>query len=274
MKKVLFTIAAVALAVAANAQFVVGSNLMFSRTSNSNELNGTEVYSQDNLTSFVFNRNGNAQVVGGEPFTSTFTNLQFTPHVGYCFNDKLEAGIYFGYSTTNQKTPFNEDEYFAKYISNEFDGGLYFRYSYAQLGKFKFFAQLYAGFYTTQSKLKYNREDLGEDEITWEHATIGGINLSQNINKTFGIEAQITPGLEYAINDHFMVNLYLNFLTLGFYTSTTTYKVEDMITNELNETKLRTTDFGLRIRSTQYNPGDFTLQDILNNIGFGIRYKF
>ncbi|MBQ0016670.1 MAG: transporter [Bacteroidales bacterium] len=243
MKKVFLFVAAVVFAFAANAQFTLTGSLGFDSYGKGQHYDGEKIFNGDSYKYNVFNIDLMA---------------------GYQFNEKWEAGIILGYSTGADKyfipsgkimqnqdmESFSKDgEYYEKEIRNEFSAGIYGRYTFASVGKLNFFAQASAEFYIENEKLE-TKDALGSRTDDYETAGKG-------LDKTIGFNIAITPGVNYALNEHLSFDLWLNFISLEYNNYKTTTKTM------LNK------DFG-----STYSYFSFSCDGFGNFVSLGIKYRF
>ena len=126
MKKVFLTLTMVALAMAANAQFILGGQLGFNTTS------GT--YTQENVTPVWDMPNYKGM------------NLTFAPTISYVLSDNMQIGLGINY-TYGAGTNYNlaayalNQEVWTKTVRTSFSVAPYFRYYFAQAGNFNFFCE-------------------------------------------------------------------------------------------------------------------------------------
>ncbi|MBP9991221.1 MAG: outer membrane beta-barrel protein [Bacteroidales bacterium] len=218
MKKVLLTIACVAFAFAANAQWVVSGNLGF--TSHGGHCERTDVVG-NTTTNYT---------LPGDNGAKTFA-LEIMPSIGYRINDNMQAGLGlgFGYYGGTEFDPITyaltDKEEWAKASYMQFKVAPYFRYYFAQAGKFSFFAEatLSLGF-TSKGKVHEYRSamnPLPEIDTTYTGDT-----------KHFALGFSIVPGINYQLNDHFSVDCYIDLLSLNYQMTKATFYEEDEILGE------------------------------------------
>ena len=206
MKKVLLTIACVAFAFAANAQWVVSGNIGINANGGHSEYTGVLGATTTNYTT---------------PATKTF-GLNIVPSIGYRINDNMQAGlgIGFGYNKTTTFNPAvyalaNDKEDWTSTGRANIKIAPYFRYYFAQAGKFSFFAEATLNFgFMTKGKTHYF-DNTGLVQID---TTIAGNT------KVFGLGFNIVPGINYQLNDNFSVDCYIDLLSLNYQmTKSTTF---------------------------------------------------
>lgn len=187
MKKALLFFAVVAFAFTANAQFFVGGNL-------------------------GLHRDASGAAYDGKTYGAKDVNFDFTfaPKVGYQINDAFQVGAKFlwnrfdalSYSallTDDYKVDYKDNHYI-----NMFGFGIFARYNVYNTGSLTVFceADLSMLFGTWKNSRTYVDGE-GAD------ATVDGAKTT-----TFGVG--ITPGLNYAFNEHFSMDLYLDLLGISY----------------------------------------------------------
>ena len=187
MKKALLFFAVVAFAFTANAQFFVGGNL-------------------------GLHRDATGAAYDGKTYGDKTVNFDFTfaPKVGYQINDAFQVGAKFlwdrsdalSYSallTDDYKVDYKDNHYI-----NMFGFGIFARYNVYNAGSLTVFceADLSMLFGTWKNSRTYVDGE-GAD------ATVDGAKAT-----TFGVG--ITPGLNYAFNEHFSMDLYLDLLGISY----------------------------------------------------------
>ena len=243
MKKVFLTLALAAFAFAANAQFVVSGNLGFNHTSDQNIRDGKTDYS------------------GNPEKTSSF---ELSLRGGCMITEKLTVGIDFGFGFSGNTK--NESSYpgtdvnavsttvWTKNPVLGFD--LFARYNAFQVGKITAFAETTVGFSTVQNKWKVE-----------SHALASTTEVVLTRTNTLSIE--VVPGLNYALNEHWSMDVYLEFMGLGFYhqkdswTDGTDVKKYDGKNYDVTNT------FDLSI-----NNGQISGVGLATGVRFGINYAF
>lgn len=209
MKKLFITIAFVAAAMFASAQLYVGGSLGFGTQT------GKEEFKTDDLT-----------VTTDDPKVFGFT---FAPSVGFMFADNMGVGVDLLFGLDQSK--YKSDDYTATYKTTNIGFAPYFRYVFAEVDNFKFYAD---------AKLKYvlstpkGKVEMGETttEITGDKTT------------TFGFG--IVPGMAYQLTDNISMNCALNILELGFQSTKTVDKdhVEEGVVGDLTT---KTNEFGFGV---------------------------
>ena len=200
MKKLFITLAFVAATMFASAQFYVGGDLGLGFGSDKTTYDGTTTT------------------------TSKTFDFNFNPNVGFMFSDNMGAGLEinlgFGKDTTPKNDPIPEN------IDKHTTFGItpYFRYVFAEVDNFKFYADAKFNFSTT----KYKNVNDGK--------TTDG-------NKVMKLGVNVVPGFAYNFTDHISMNAEINILKLGWnMTKTTTPKdAAD------KETVYKNSDFGFGI---------------------------
>ena len=190
MKKLFITIAFVAATMFASAQFFVGGNLGLDF--GSAKLESTKV-------------------------ASTF-GFTIAPGVGYMFNDNMGVGVDILFSSdkvTNKVTD-------AWTKTTNFGIEPYFRYVFAEVDNFKFYAD---------ARFNYNREkDSAKDD-------------DGHGDKTTDLGINIVPGMQYNFTDNISMVARLNVLRLGWNMST--LETYDPVDDK--NVKYKTSGFGLGI---------------------------
>lgn len=212
MKKLFITIAFVAAAMFANAQFFVGGGLGLTTEGGKTKQSGNGVTVEaDAPKSFGF---------------------QFVPTVGYMFNDNIGVGLDLGFSfsKTVQDNLFDadNDKYKETTKTTTIAFAPFFRYVFAEVDNFKFYCDAKFAFASSKPKVK--------DEYT-------DLNLTIEVDgpKMTGFAVGVIPGIQYNFTDHISVNAKLNLLSLGYTTAKRT--------QEANGTKFTqtTNNFGFGI---------------------------
>ena len=246
MKKVFLTLALAAFAFAANAQFVVSGNLAFSHSGEKNIRNDDAVYT------------------AGPQKTTAF---ELALRGGYALNEKLTVGIDLGFGINNVKTETAgttatevNTTVITKAPSFTFD--VFARYNAFQLGKFNVFAEASIGFGSMQWGKTHT--DVNTPSATSDVVT----------GKITSLTFAVVPGLNYAFNEHWSMDIYLNFMNLGFQHNKTSWAKADattgLTTDEYDDKNYDVDNaFGLIL-----NNGQLSGNGILNNIRFGINYAF
>lgn len=199
MKKVLLTIACVAFAFAANAQWVVSGNLGFTSNGGHQEINN------------VLGTVSNNYVVPGY-LTTKSHSLEIVPSIGYKFNDNMQAGLKFGI-VYNKNTNFNalayaaDKEDYTSVSGTSFEIAPYFRYYFAQAGKFNFFAEATVDLGFMPHSKTHFFDNFGP-------VAIDTVVESNTKYMAFGIS--IVPGVNYQLNDHFSIDCYIDLLSLNY----------------------------------------------------------
>ena len=213
MKKLFITIAFVAAAMFAQAQFFVGGNLGMSTTSRTYKLEG-----------------GGLSISQDLPKSFTFT---IAPSVGFMFNDNMGVGLDlgFGFGKTTRK---NYDDETGELIDTRttketiISFAPYFRYVFAEIDNFKFYCD---------AKLAYS---MIKPKVTIEG---GNTTVTVDGNKTTQFGIGVVPGMAYMLTDNISMNCALNILELGF--NTTTEKAEG---DGVTET-YKTNEFGFGVNN-------------------------
>lgn len=267
MKKALLTLALAAFAFAANAQFVLGGQIDF------RSFGGSTAYNHvDPIAAGSYD-----YVTPG--YTEVNTNtLSILPKIGYNLNEKMQVGAKLGF-VWNKTKDFSGYDVIRSQVA-DFEGWTsesslgfivapYFRYNFANSGKFTFFCE-------AQVALQINPN---AKLHTYNSAyTIAGVNIAEVDEddltysfKSTSIALTIVPGVNYKINDKFSADLYVDLLGLGFTHRTTTtfndYTVGGVA--DTYETTRNYNDFYLMA-----NCDAQTLRNHLNVFRLGFNYHF
>ena len=238
MKKVFLTLALAAFAMGANAQFVVSGNFGCTHSADQSVRDGNVVYTTS-------------------PQKSTDFNINLT--AGYRLNEKLQLGVALGYGnyTTITETslvanPTNVNTTTTNTFS-EFNAGVYARYYAAQFGKFNLFGEAMCRVLTSSG--------LNKNEV----ANVTTENVRP---KSFGFELSVVPGLNYSINEHLSLDLYLDFMNLGYSHTKYTYADPANPKEYTDDNYDITNACGLVINN------GITGNFFLNNFRLGLNYAF
>lgn len=267
MKKVLLTIALVAFAITANAQYVLGGSVGFNHTG------GSITYHGDGPAHPDWHYPGPNNNVK----TSSFT---FAPKLGYQLNDKMQIGLQIGfisYSETDYNpSGSNFDIYYAtidgfegweKNSYKEFYIAPYFRYNIAKFGKFTFFCEGEArlGFYPRAKSHFYNTsvvDGLGNEVL----APVDNEVIYDGKAKDLLIS--IVPGLNYSLTSNISFDLYIDLFGISYYRSKgisyNWYAVDDQDYMEYIDSY-----FGLNATLSSQ-----TIRDHLTNFRLSFNYHF
>ncbi len=206
MKKVLFTLALVAFAFAANAQFVVGGQIGYN-TNGGNTANETVA--------------GGTTTAWDVP-TDIYSTLTLLPKIGYNLNDKMQVGLSFGLNYNYAKEfntvyggaytgMVNDAEDWTITSNTDIVLAPYFRYTLVNFTeKLTLFCEAQLGL-TFSGKPKYTEHATAYAGLTAVDTTFKGNTKATVVNFT------ITPGLNYKISDNFSADLYIDLLGLGYY---------------------------------------------------------
>lgn len=233
MKKVLLTIAAVAFAFAANAQFVIGGQLGF--TSNGGHMDYTAV-AGSTTTAFTVPGSVSMAAVTAQKTMA----LTIMPKVGYQLNDQMQAGLSFGIA--NNKTI--DYSPYANYYSASIEGfegyvsrtsmnwvvAPYFRYNFAEMGNFTLFceAQITLMGGAADKIHEYNTAvTTAGVGVTGPYVAIPATDTTyKDDTKSFTFGFSVVPGLNYKLGESCSLDLYVDLFRLGF-TSTKTTVFQD-----------------------------------------------
>lgn len=229
MKKVLFTLALAAFAVAANAQFVLGGQIQYTTNGYNNHYVGV-----------VGPATTDVNTPGDQWANQNTSTLTILPKIGYNLNDKMQIGLAFG--LTWDKT-VDYSGYLAQYAAIEnFEGwerstqtGIqiapYFRYNITEFKGFTLFceAQLGLTFGLNPSGREYH------SAYTLAGVTVDELDrdIREGREDTYtNIALTIVPGLNYKFNDSFSADLYIDLLGIGFtHRSEKTFRDWNVINN-------------------------------------------
>ena len=249
MKKVLLTLALAAFAFAANAQLIVGGNI---------GINGTS------------NKGVNTNTFGGTTTTTEITgpktlDFYIAPKIGYQINDNMSAGIILGFSHENTTRTLAGPWSPTMALATNYKGTLkdacnyisikpYFRYNVAQMNNLTFFCEAAVPVTIKTADKRVVNE---EGDIAGTHTT-STTEITDNKYTSFGLD--ITPGFNYALNEHLSLDIYLNAINLGFnmtktHTSTDSFKNDETVDTDIN--------WGLNVHSLPSAA-----------VSFGINYAF
>ena len=219
MKKVILTIAAVACAMAMNAQWVIGGQVSLS----------TEGGHYDRYI------NDNHYVVPNDQSTT----LTLLPKVGYNFNERFQVGLNFGITCTSG-TDYSQAGYEASALLHaDYENwshssvtgwkvAPYVRYNFAEFGKFTAFVEGEVALYGLGRGKVHEYEHIGD--VIHDDEYIGNTS-------NFGVDINVVPGLNFAFSPKFSADLYIDLLSLGFSSKTTTHydnQVDDINRTETN----------------------------------------
>ena len=248
MKKLFLTIAMVAFAMAANAQFVISGQLGFNTTG------------------------GNTHYEAVAPLTNAFdypatktTNFRFAPSIGYMLNDNMQVGLGLMYvtgSTVNYgalATYYAGQEDWMKGKGGAFGIAPYFRYYFAQAGNFNFFCEATLTFISS-----------GRD-----HTHVYDNSVNPVIDNEFDgptsytiLDFSVVPGVNYKFNDNWSADCYIDLAGLA-YTRTATKNYGTITDPDVLTSTDVATNFGLIANASAQ-----TLNAHFGNFRIGINYHF
>lgn len=237
MKKVFLTLTLAAFALVANAQFVVGGNLGFGVKNGKVTYDGTRYYP--------------TSAAAGLNKQSTFG---FNLTGGYQINDKIRVGLNLGWGFEKVKTdngaPLDPATIASTDVdkNNHFQIGVYGRYNCWTLGKWTVFNELNLGIATRTGYIEN---------------TASGVTNTVDDPKIFAFQAAIVPGFSYQVSEHVAFDLYLDFISLAFYTEKTTYTLAG------KEVAMSNTEFGLKIQNMGMSIADWN-----NAVRMGVSFTF
>ena len=126
------------------------------------------------------------------------TDITIMPKVGYWLNDKMQIGMQFGWGMEYRRYYLGGDD---KYGSNS-DPRLmftpYFRYNVATWKNFTVFCE-------AQANLTLDLESSSYNKVT--------DNTTDNNDAMTMIGLRVVPGMNYAFNEHFSMDLYINIVS-------------------------------------------------------------
>ena len=131
-----------------------------------------------------------------------------TPSVGYMFAENMGAGIDFGFGMTTVTTPKTDVTPEIKDKTTTWAVAPYFRYVFAEVDNFKFYADAKLG--------------LGGGKIksTADGETVDGPKVSY-------LGVGVVPGMAYMLTDNISMNCTLNILALSFEQNKTKVEASD-----------------------------------------------
>lgn len=191
MKKLFITIAFVAAAMFAQAQFFVGGNLGLG------------------IQNGKFKAEGNGMTLTqDQPKTFAFT---FAPTVGFMFNDKMGVGLdlMLGMGKNTQKDYSTDPAVTSTTKETTIGFAPYFRFVFAEVDNFKFYAD---------ARIEYL---MSKPKVTVEG---NGVTITADGDKTTNFGIGVVPGMAYYFTDNISMNCQLNLLELGFATQKTVSK--------------------------------------------------
>lgn len=246
MKKVFLTLTMVALAMAANAQFILGGQLGFNTTS------GT--YTQENVTPVWDMPNYKGM------------NLTFAPTISYVLSDNMQIGLGINY-TYGAGTNYNSAAYalnqevWTKTVRTSFSVAPYFRYYFAQAGNFNFFCEAALAFGISPRTKIHNYSNV---------PLVGYDDEFNGATKTSFVELSIVPGVNYKFSDKWSADCYIDLAGVVFnHNSVKTYvggtgtTKDDLVSTDV------TNNFGLIANASAQD-----LNAHLGNFRIGINYHF
>ena len=210
MKKLFITIAFVAATMFASAQLYVGGSLGFSTQTGKDEL-----------------KTDDQTITTDDPKQFAFT---FAPEVGFMFADNMGVGMSLNFDFWRAKQKDDDVTYSSKKTTIGF--APYFRYVFAEVDNFKFYADAKINYSLTTPKDKVE----------------GGENAFESTgDKTTTFGFGIVPGMAYQLTDNISMNCALNILELGFNSTKVVDKdhvEEGVVVGDLT-TKTNTFGFGV-----------------------------
>ena len=187
MKKLLFVLVFVTMAVASQAQLFVGGYLGFNRTGGNSEIT---IVAGSNTTTEA-------------SYSPRVSNFDIRPMVGYMMSDAIGFGVTVGYENTTTKGCTNTEnkEFDAKTTDSGFGFAPFFRYVFGDFGKIKVYAD---------AKLPLIFGSRKSENI------VNGKTVESKGPKLFEIGFNIVPSFSYQLNDHVSFNAELGLLSLGW----------------------------------------------------------
>ena len=244
MKKIALTLALAAFAMTANAQWILGGQLEF----NTNV--GTTHYEAIAPYTTAFNH----------PSTKT-ANLRIAPSISYVLNKKMQVGLsllYVTASTVNYGTPatyYAGQEDWVRGNGGAFGIAPYFRYYFAQAGKFNFFCEATLAFVSS-----------GRSHT---HTVTPVIDVENDGPTSYSIlDLSIVPGVNYKFNDKWSADCYINLAGLAL-TRTATRNYGTITDPDALTSSNYTINFGLMANASAQD-----LNTHLGNFSIGINYHF
>lgn len=202
MKKVLFMLAFAGMAMAANAQLILGGQIGFGANS------GTD------------NVNANAPLAAYNAPTGKVMNFTLAPTISYVLNEKMQVGVSLEY-TLGSVTNYTPAAYalgkedWQKLSSTTITIAPYFRYYVANHEKLNFFCEAQLG-------LGISPRDKGHAYDNTLTPTVDQDIKGGTSTTMLGLV--ITPGVNYRINDHLSADIYVDLAGLAFiHTATKNY---------------------------------------------------
>ena len=186
MKKLFITIAFVAATMFASAQLYVGGSLGFATQSGTDKVEGNGI-----------------SVTQDQPKYMGFT---FAPEAGFMFADNMGVGLQFGFGFAKE----TEKDYTFDPVATEtvktttIAFAPYFRYVFAEVDNFKFYADAKVSYAMAKPKAKFEQD---------------GTTVEVDGAKTTMLGVGIVPGMAYQLTDNITMNAALNILELGFQTT-------------------------------------------------------
>ena len=178
----------------------------------------------------------NQKYTPGTEYDQKSSNGNFTINIGKALNENTIAGInlsYLPYSANNYQSYMTN---MLKYQDNEFAAGVFYR-TYKKLGKeFYLFVEAGASYYWSNQS---GKDSIGKKELT---------------GSTWGVGADLYPGIAYKISKHFFLEL----------------SIPELINIRYNKTN--TTTQASTYVSDQFNISTSLSSDPLNALGIGFRF--
>lgn len=211
MRKFLFSLMFVAMAIVGQAQLYVGGTVGFGRTG------GKTDTTLDGKTQTTYD--------------ARKSSFQISPNVGYMLSDVIGIGIDFSLLRETDKTcpdPSN-GKYDNKTIQNTFVVAPYLRYVLADFGKIDIYAD-------AKIPLEFSG---GKNVFVHEN-----VKTEAKLPKGFGIGVSIVPGISYSFNEHLSINTEIGLLGIDYMFK----KVTDTSVKDVKKVT-KTNEFGIGINS-------------------------
>ncbi len=247
MKKVFLTLTMVAFAMAANAQFILGGQLGFSTTGGNTHY---EAIAPANAFDY--------------PATKT-TDLIIAPSIGYVLNDNMQVGLSLMYVTGSSINYGTVGTYYAghedwvKGKGGAFGIAPYFRYYFAQAGKFNFFCE------ATLTFIARGRSHTH----TYDNSVTPVIDVEADGPTSYSIiDFSIVPGVNYKFSDKWSADCYIDLAGLAF-THRATKNYGTLTDPDALVSTNVTNDFNLICNASAQD-----LNAHLGNFRIGINYHF
>lgn len=182
---------------------------------------------------------------GGEKSTSTSFNIK--PEFGYSLTDKFDLGIAIGFDMTKDPSAVADKDD----KTTGFEVAPFVRYSMVEFGKFSVLARGEVFFGTGKTEEYSETPDPATGNMI--------VNKTELKNTDFGV--RIKPVLKYSLSDKFDLLADLNFMAIGFTSSS----------EKVGDTKIgRETNFNFGVDS--FNVTNFGSDMAPLSIGFAFKF--